>query len=116
MPARTDGDMLSTARNSWIPLALTIVAVTALCTSPARAQTTIEVSKITCEQFLNFQVADPRDISVWLSGYFHGRKGNTRFSPEEFNDDFKKLKSMCFSGGNEKRNVLDLAEEMARAK
>ncbi len=53
---------------------------------------------------------------MWLSGYFHGRKGDTRFHPQEFSDDFNKLKNMCFSSGNEKRSVLDLAEEMARAK
>ena len=34
----------------------------------------IEVSKITCEQYLGFSVADPRDINIWLSGYYTGKQ------------------------------------------
>jgi hypothetical protein len=41
---------------------------------PLRAQTTIEVDTITCDQFLSFRVADPVQIAISLSGYYHGLK------------------------------------------
>ena len=45
-----------------------------LATSPVRAQVTVDVATITCDQFLVFSVADPRDVSIWLSGYYHGTR------------------------------------------
>ena len=50
-----------------------------LAAPAARAQVTIEVSKITCEEYLSFSVADPRDINIWLSGYYAGKRGQHRF-------------------------------------
>src|SRR5262249_40617085 len=41
-----------------------ILLVMFLAAPAARAQVTIEVSKITCEQYLGFSVADPRDINI----------------------------------------------------
>lgn len=41
-----------------------------LVMAPARAQVTIDVSKITCNQYLGFKVADPRDIANWLLSMF----------------------------------------------
>jgi hypothetical protein len=106
--------MQSTVRNVGGALALAALSAAGLGTIPARAQTTIDVSKITCEQFLNFKVADPRDISIWLSGYFHGRQAATQLQLQQLNDNFSKLKTECFSLANTKRSVLELAEEMFR--
>jgi len=108
--------MQSTLRNVGGALALAALSVAAFGVIPAQAQTTIDVSKITCEQFLNFKVADPRDISIWLSGYFHGRQAATQLQLQQFSDNFSKLKSECFSVANTKRSVLELAEEMLRPK
>jgi acid stress chaperone HdeB len=44
---------------------------------PARAQVTVDVAKITCEQYVLFTVADPHDIAMWLSGYFNSKRNNT---------------------------------------
>jgi hypothetical protein len=38
----------------------------------AKAQTTIDAEKITCRQFVTVDVADPNQIGIWPSGYFHG--------------------------------------------
>jgi hypothetical protein len=48
----------------------------------AHAQVTVEVANITCEQYLAFSVADPRDINIWLNGYYHGKHGSTVFEPQ----------------------------------
>jgi hypothetical protein len=47
-------------------------------TAPAaQAQVSVDVSKITCEQFILFKVTDPRYIAIWLSGYYNGKRDNT---------------------------------------
>ena len=77
---------------------LVIVALFAFIgTQSASAQVTIEVAKITCKQFLAFSVADPRDIAIWLSGYYHAKRGDTVLETQEFKENFKKLKSVCYS-------------------
>ena len=40
-----------------------------LSTASTRAQVTIDVSKITCDQFMLYKLTDPRNIAIWLSGY-----------------------------------------------
>jgi acid stress chaperone HdeB len=51
-----------------------IVFVTA--SSMASAQVTVDVSKITCDEFVKYDIADPRQIAAWISGYYHGLHNN----------------------------------------
>jgi acid stress chaperone HdeB len=46
-------------------------------TSAASAQVMLDLTKVTCDQFIKYKVADPKLIAVWLSGYFHGKRGDT---------------------------------------
>jgi hypothetical protein len=43
----------------------------------ALAQETVDVEKITCEQFLLGQIADSRSVSIWVSGYYNGLRKNS---------------------------------------
>ena len=61
----------------------------------AQAQVQVDVSKITCEQFLLFKVADPRDIGIWLSGYYHGKQGTTVVDMQNLKDTGEKVKDYC---------------------
>jgi hypothetical protein len=45
--------------------------------SVGRAQETIDVAKITCDQFLTGQVYDSQTLSIWLSGYYNGTRHDT---------------------------------------
>jgi hypothetical protein len=49
---------------------LLLVLAVLLAAPAGRAQVTVDVAKITCTQLLSFSVADPKDIAVWLSGYY----------------------------------------------
>jgi acid stress chaperone HdeB len=77
----------------------------------ATAQVTLDVSKITCEQYLTFKVANPQEISIWLSGYFHGVKGDRVLETQLLKENFDALKNACFLRENLKRAVFDVAEE-----
>jgi len=43
----------------------------------AQAQVTIDVAKITCNQFMFGNIVDSRTMSIWLSGYYNGTLNNT---------------------------------------
>ena len=61
----------------------------------AAAQVTIDVSKITCKQFLIDQVAPTESIVLWLGGYYNGRKANTIIDAGTFRANAEKVKDYC---------------------
>lgn len=79
-------------RNALITLGL---AAALSGTQPAYAQTTIDVSKISCEQFILFKVMDPQKIAIWLSGYYHGKRETTVVDTQTFAEFSDKTKDYC---------------------
>ena len=65
--------------------------------TPVRGQVTVDVSKITCEQFRNYAVTDPNNVALWLSGYYNGRRNNTIISVSSFTENLGKLKDYCIT-------------------
>jgi acid stress chaperone HdeB len=82
----------------------------AFATLPARAQVTVDVAKITCEQYVLFTVADPRDIAMWLSGYFNAKRNNTLLDTQQFRDHAKQVMDYCQQ--NFKTPVMEAAEKV----
>jgi hypothetical protein len=39
-------------------------------TSSAQTQVMLDLSDVTCDQFIKYKVAGPKLIAVWLNGYF----------------------------------------------
>ena len=71
-------------------LMLAIAAVPA-----ARAQVTIDMSKVTCEQFLGYKIVNPNDIAMWLSGYYNASVRSTVIDLNEFAQAAKTVKDYC---------------------
>ena len=94
-----------------IPKLFVLVFATFLATAPGRAQVTVDVAKITCDQFLAFSVADPKDVSIWLSGYYHGKHDTKSFEPQAFKANFEKLKSACFLKENAQLPIMHIIEK-----
>jgi acid stress chaperone HdeB len=75
-------------------LALAVLA--GLETVPAaRAQVTIDVSKITCDQYTGYKVTNPQNIAIWLSGYYHGKRGDTTLDTQALVEKAKKVRDYC---------------------
>jgi acid stress chaperone HdeB len=87
---------------------LLALALVALAILPARAQVTIDVSKITCEQYVLFTVADQRDIAMWLSGYFNSKSNNTVLDTQKFREHAKQVMDYCQQ--NFKSPVMEAAQ------
>ena len=51
-----------------------IFAVSAAST--AQAQVTVDVSKLSCDQFVHHKVSTPNVIAAWFSGYYNAKRNN----------------------------------------
>ena len=72
-------------------LVLLGLAMPLLSTSLAHGQVSIDVSKITCDQFAQGKIGEPRTTAIWLNGYYHGKIGSTTIDTEQSDAMFDKL-------------------------
>jgi hypothetical protein len=63
--------------------------------SEARAQVALDLSKVTCDQFVGYKITDPKNIAIWLSGYYNGKRSNTIIDTQRLDDNTKKLRDFC---------------------
>ena len=61
----------------------------------AQAQMTVDVSKITCKQFLLDKVAPTKSVAIWLSGYYNGKRGNTVIDLGDTEKKADKVEDYC---------------------
>ena len=74
----------------------------------AQAQVTVDVSKITCEQFNVLEKQD--SVALWLSGYYHGQKRDPVLEINMFEEDVRKVRAACRQPDNFKLPVMELIE------
>jgi acid stress chaperone HdeB len=67
----------------------------AITTPAAHAQVTIDVAKITCIQFATYKIADPKDIALWLSGYYNGKRDNTVIDTQALKASSQNVVTYC---------------------
>jgi hypothetical protein len=68
--------------------------------SDAQAQVTLDISRITCDQFLGYRTIHPDEIAMWLSGYYNGQRGNTTIDTETLNAQKRSLQEYCLRNLN----------------
>jgi hypothetical protein len=61
----------------------------------SQAQVTVDVSKITCEQFLLENPWPSKYVVFWLNGYYNGKRNNTIIEPEAMDEREDKVESYC---------------------
>jgi acid stress chaperone HdeB len=76
------------------------LAIILAAAAAARAQETIDVSKITCDEFLAGKVADSRSVTIWLSGYYNGMRNNTVLDVSALQKDSKDVLDYCITHPN----------------
>jgi len=74
----------------------------------AQAQVTVDISKITCEQFNVLPKAD--SVAVWLSGYYHGQHRDSVIDMNKFDENVRNLRAACRLPDNFKRSVMQVIE------
>ena len=76
----------------------------------ARAQITVDVSKITCKEFLHDTITAPDNIAYWLSGYYNGKRSNTVLDVNALRDYVSKVEDYCLH--NQDAMVMKAAETL----
>jgi acid stress chaperone HdeB len=74
---------------------IAIGALMMLAVCPARAQTTVDVAKISCRQFIADDIALSKSIAVWLSGYYSGLQHNTVVDMGRLEQNIDKVQDYC---------------------
>jgi acid stress chaperone HdeB len=78
--------------------ALTVVVGLIVALEPvpaARAQVTLDVAKITCDQYIGYKITNPQNIAIWVSGYYHGTRGDTTLDTQTLVANAKKVRDYC---------------------
>jgi acid stress chaperone HdeB len=77
---------------------------------PAQAQVTVDVSKITCQQFFMNTITFSQYVVMWLSGYYNGKRNNTIIEPEAVKKNEEKVKLYCFE--HRETTVMDAVKNV----
>lgn len=79
------------------PSLYAIAAIVLFTACPAQAQLTVDMSKVTCKQFVTYEITDARSLSIWLSGYFNAQQNNMVVDVSKFRDRSNALKEFCLT-------------------
>ena len=71
------------------------IGLLAAASSPSGAQVTLDVTKLTCEQYATYKVTNPNYVAVWLSGFGHGKRGDTVIDMQQLVANTEKLEDYC---------------------
>jgi len=92
--------------------ALAVLCLVAIVGSvrPAAAQVTLDLSKVTCDQWAGYKITNPQNIAFWLSGYHHGRRSETLVDTQGLAASTQKLRDFCLV--NPQIPVMDAAQKL----
>ena len=76
-----------------------------------QAQVTVDVVKITCQQIVMGELPwTQRDVVLWLSGYYNGRRNSTIVEPETITKDEEKVTQYCYQ--HRETTVIDAVKNV----
>lgn len=86
------------------------LTVAGAASQPAHAQVTLDLAKITCDQWAGYKITNPQNIALWLSGYYNGKRGNTVIDTQGLAAENQKLRDFCIT--NPQMPVMQAAEKL----
>jgi hypothetical protein len=78
--------------------------------TPAFGQVVVDVSKITCDQYVHSKITTPNLIAAWLSGYYNAKRNNKIIDLESLEDNVTKVKNYCYDEKNFKVPIMKAVE------
>jgi acid stress chaperone HdeB len=87
-----------------------IFAVSAAST--AQAQVTVDVSKLSCDQFVHHKASTPNVIAAWFSGYYNAKRNNLIIDLDTLDENVSKVKNYCSDEKNFKVPVMKAVEQV----
>jgi HdeA/HdeB family protein len=58
--------------------------------------TTLDATKVTCDQFVHSKVGALRVTAAWSSDFYHGQRNSRTIDLQEFEDNLSKLERFCY--------------------
>jgi hypothetical protein len=95
--------------------AVVLVLAAGVGSAPLQAQVVIDVAKITCGQYVRAKISTPDNIAIWLSGYYHGRRGSQTLDLQALQDNVNKLRDYCIIQDNSNVPVVKVVEKLVDA-
>ena len=89
-----------------------IVAVVGMI-QPVHAQVTLDIAKVTCDQWAGYKITNPQNIALWLSGYFNGARGNTVLDTQRLTADTQRIRDFCIT--NPQVPIMQAVEKVMAA-
>jgi hypothetical protein len=80
--------------------------------SSAQAQTSIDVAKISCDEYVHSKIATPKLIAAWLSGYYNGKRNNTVIDLQNMQENVNKVDHYCEAEANWKVPVMQAIDQV----
>jgi acid stress chaperone HdeB len=78
--------------------AIAFVVIGSVATSmilAAHAQVTVDITKITCRQFLIGNIVPTKYMAIWFSGYYNGKRGATMIEMSAVEPNADKMQLYC---------------------
>jgi len=94
-------------------VAATLVAAIVGTTLPAYAQVTLDIAKVTCDQWAGYKITNPQNIALWLSGYLNGARGNTVLDTQRLTADTQRVRNFCIT--NPEVPIMQAVEKVMAA-
>jgi acid stress chaperone HdeB len=77
---------------------------------PVQAQVTLDMTKVTCDQWSGYKITNPQNIALWLSGYHSAKRGNTLIDTQGLLANTQKLRDFCIT--NPQLPVMQAVEKV----
>jgi hypothetical protein len=75
-----------------------------------QAQGTVDVSKITCEDYFMDKITFSQYVVMWLSGYYNGKRNNTIIDPDAAKKNEEKVNQYCYQ--HRETTVMDAVKNV----
>ena len=62
---------------------------------PAQAQVVVEMSRITCAQFLQYSFEDKKVVGAWMSGYFNASRNRKILDITRYQANSNRVINFC---------------------
>jgi hypothetical protein len=90
--------------------AILLFALIAGVAQPAHAQVTLDLAKVTCEQWSGYKITNPQNIAFWLSGYYNGKRGQTVVDTQALTAHVNRLRDFCIT--NPQMPVMQAVDQL----
>ena len=78
----------------------------------ADAQVMVDVSRMSCDQYITQRVTHSRTVNIWLSGFYAGRRNKPVVDTQGLERNSNKLSRFCES--NREMPLLDAVEAVLK--